>query len=218
MRKRVGKAIYVFLCSLMGMLLFAIFHRSVMVIYFILLNNNFDLYSFGFSENAMRALDFFTLLLALFFGGWYGTALGLHWYRLVYEGPFKPGLLHGVIPHHMRKNRPHVPEARVQQSAVKPAPAKIVHVQQHPQKRMDSINVFSQLEKMAPAGIMPWDFDDDEFTSAPVAPKKTVKRKPRATAAAKEKEAKPAKARKAAPRKRTAKAKTTTKVTEAEAV
>lgn len=194
---------YVFLCALMGMILFAIFHRSLVFIYYMLLNSNFEVYSMGVSEGLLRALDFFTLLVMLFFGGWYGTALGLHWYRLVYEGQTRTGLFHGFVPHHWRKHRPHAPEHKVEHKpvhhhapakAAAPArPAKIVHIQ--PQaKTMDSINVFEQLKAMGPShgGAMPWDFDDidDEQPLRMAASKsakggsasggKPAKRKPRA--------------------------------------
>ena len=52
-------------------------------------------------------MDFFTMIAALFLGGWYGTLLGMDWYSIVY-GPNaeKPaGLFHGFLPHHMRGYR-----------------------------------------------------------------------------------------------------------------
>lgn len=105
MRKAATKALYLFLCSILGMVLFAMLHRSIFVLYDLLLMMDYDMYSLGMSAVAIQALDFFTLLLALFVGGWYGTLLGIDWYALVY-GPSvdKPtGIFHGFVPHQWRK-------------------------------------------------------------------------------------------------------------------
>lgn len=198
----------------MGMVLFTIFHRSLMVIYYMLLNNDFQRFSFGMTEATLRSLDFFTLLITLFFGGWYGTGLGIHWYRLVYEGPHRAGLFRAVIPHHWRKDHHHQPHARPAahpSAAPVPAPAakapRVVHVQAHA-KKMDSINVFEQLQAMRPRVAMPWDIDDIEDTEVErSAAKKPAKRKARATTAK-------AKPRKTAARKKSTRSKQPAAVTE----
>ena len=104
MRKASSKALYLFLCSILGMVLFAMLHRSIFVLYDILLFSNFSTYSFGLSTVGIGVLDFLTMLGALFLGGWYGVLLGMDWYAIVY-GPTaeKPaGLFHGFLPHHWR--------------------------------------------------------------------------------------------------------------------
>lgn len=189
MRKRVGKALYVFLCSLMGMVLFAMLHRALAVIYYILLNSDFDQFSLGLTEGSLQALDFLTLLMALFLGGWYGTALGIHWYRLVYEGPFAPGLFHAVIPHHWRKARSVSRELHPQHSTASPhlngvrrpltkeQPAKIVHMPAH-SRRMDSIDVFETFKSMPKQPAQSWDLEDLEKQEVATKPA----RKPKAPA------------------------------------
>ncbi len=66
---------------------------------------DFGTYSLGLSEAGILALDFFTMLAALFFGGWYGIVLGLDWYSAVYgaKAEAKAGLFHAIVPHNWRK-------------------------------------------------------------------------------------------------------------------
>ena len=79
------KALYLFLSSLLGMLLVLMFHRSAFVIFDIL----GDYYPASTLLNPnyyyVALADFCTMLLAMFIGGWYGIWLGLHWYKMVYE-------------------------------------------------------------------------------------------------------------------------------------
>lgn len=175
MRRRVGKALYVFLCMIMGMVLFAIFHRAVVVIYYILLNSNFNTYSFGLAESTLRAIDFFSLLVALFFGGWYGTALGLHWYKLVYEDRDSTGLFHGFVPHHWRDRSKTKTDDFVAVSSKPSRPAKIVHHSQS--SRSNSFDIFKTIKPTEAKSPMNWDLDDLTVNED----KETPKRKPRAT-------------------------------------
>lgn len=103
MRKAATKALYLFLCAILGMVLFAMLHRAIFVLYDLLIFVD-SMYAFGFSEIALATIDFFALVLALFLGGWYGTMIGIDWYAMVY-GPnaeIKPGMFHGFIPHKWR--------------------------------------------------------------------------------------------------------------------
>lgn len=107
MRKAVTKSLYLFLCSILGMILFAMLHRALFVIYGILLEVDFTTYSLGLTESAILMIDFLSMLIALFFGGWYGVLLGIDWYSIVY-GPSAPQpakLFHGFVPANFR-NRP----------------------------------------------------------------------------------------------------------------
>lgn len=104
MKKTTIKALYLFLCSILGMVLFGMLHRAVFVLYDLLLVMDYDTYSFGMPPGAISLLDFSSMLVLLFLGGWYGVALGLEWYSMVY-GPNveKPvGLFHGFLPHNWR--------------------------------------------------------------------------------------------------------------------
>lgn len=107
MRKAVTKSLYLFLCSILGMILFAMLHRAIFVLYGLLLQIDFQTYSFGISEAGIYMIDFLTMTAALFLGGWYGTLLGIDWYSIVY-GPNAeyPGkMFHGFVPHHWRSGK-----------------------------------------------------------------------------------------------------------------
>ncbi len=151
MKKTTAKAFYLYLCSILGMILFAMLHRAVFVLYDLLLVMDYDTYAFGMTSRNIMTLDFTTMLIALFLGGWYGVALGIEWYAMVY-GPNaeKPaGLFHGFVPHHWRKtktnsqkiststeNAVHVPVAESKSwsfdDLIKTAPATVTSV---PKKR-----------------------------------------------------------------------------------
>lgn len=107
MKKTTLKALYLFMCAILGMVLFAMLHRAIFVIYDLMLALDFRTYSFGIAESSLMAIDFLSMLVALFLGGWYGTALGIDWYAMVY-GPnstVQAGLFHAFIPHHFKKNK-----------------------------------------------------------------------------------------------------------------
>lgn len=191
MRKAATKALYLFLCSILGMVLFAMLHRAIFVLYDLVLILDFETYSLGMNEAMILTVDFFTMLAALFFGGWYGTLLGIDWYAAVY-GPnaeTKAGLFHGFVPHNWRKaekkNAPTVPVApneapssktikpviKVKSSAVA---SKVINAE--PQK---------SVTKSETASPDAWNFDD--FLKATPEPKKRT-----ASAATKSVKAKPA--------------------------
>jgi hypothetical protein len=79
------KAIYIFLCSLMGALLFLILHNLVVFLYSVALTADYGNLSFGFSYTEFVAIDVITLFLALLGGSLYGIWLGLFWYQKIYE-------------------------------------------------------------------------------------------------------------------------------------
>lgn len=96
------KALYLFLSSLLGMILILMFHRAVFVIYDILGDFYPRLFLLNQPYYYVAAADFLTMLLAMFIGGWYGIWLGLHWYKIVYEDKDKRTWFHGFLPHHWR--------------------------------------------------------------------------------------------------------------------
>jgi hypothetical protein len=107
MKKSTAKALYLYLCSILGMIMLAMLHRAVFVLYDLLLMMDYETYSFGMTERTVLTMDFTTMLVALFLGGWYGIALGLEWYSMVY-GPNadeKVGWFHGFKPHHWRGSK-----------------------------------------------------------------------------------------------------------------
>ena len=91
------KAVYIFLCSLMGALLFLILHRVAVFFYLVLMNYNYSAFSFGLPYWQFLALDYFTLILALLLGGLYGIWVGLYWYEAIYEHGHHGGFVHHVV-------------------------------------------------------------------------------------------------------------------------
>src|ERR1700750_2884137 len=79
-----GKAFYLLLCGLMGALLFVVIERSLALISYLLLSVHPN-WSFGMSYVTLQAINILLLVVAVFFGLWYGIWLGLHWYGWVYE-------------------------------------------------------------------------------------------------------------------------------------
>ncbi len=161
-----GKALYIFLCTLLGIILFLIFHRALVVIAYIVIESNYQPLAWGLTNGDLQTIDFFTMLVALFLGGWYGVWLGLNWYSLVYEGEHSPGLLHGFLPHHYRRSE------RMKRKAARGSEPVHVSVTENAADKIS--NMTSRL---------PWDLDDldedTEMVKKPVRKKvvrKTVKR------------------------------------------
>ncbi len=91
------KSTYVFLCSILGILLFLLVHRLLFFFYLILISANPQIFSRGLNSLEISAIDFFTLILALFGGMWYGIWLGLRWYEAVYEKNTHNGFIGHLI-------------------------------------------------------------------------------------------------------------------------
>lgn len=84
-KSRAKKSLYVFLTSLLGVLLFLIIHRLLVFSYIYLYNVNPQQVSGRLTYYELLAIDFVTLMLALLGGAWYGIWLGLNWYETIYE-------------------------------------------------------------------------------------------------------------------------------------
>ncbi len=96
------KSLYIFLTSLLGMLLFLMLHRSLFVVYEILGNFFPGNIIFDVQPQVIFSIDFFSMILAMFIGGWYGVWLGLDWYKMIYEEREGRQWFHGFLPHHWR--------------------------------------------------------------------------------------------------------------------
>lgn len=185
MRKVAIKALYLFLCSILGMVLFAMLHRAIFVLYDLVLIYDFEVYSFGMNQSTLLAVDFLTMIAALFFGGWYGTVLGIDWYARVY-GPnaeIKAGLFHGFIPHHWRGEKdvsqvksvmpsiaPVTVKPTAKASSIKPV-AKVTATKTATSKVVTPKSVAKVTTSQAPVMTnTEWNFDD--FLKATPAPKK----------------------------------------------
>lgn len=189
MRKAASKALYLFLCAILGMVLFIMLQRAILFLYNLLIFVD-STYAFGMSSAAILGIDFFTLLLALFFGGWYGTMMGIDWYAMVY-GPnaeVQAGLFHGFLPHHWRGKKAHKTTSKSHQSvparptklsaamsAVAAAPAAISTTVKVPVQEA----VKEAAKVIHREAVREWSFDDliAPSTPKPVAKKKTVVRK-----------------------------------------
>jgi hypothetical protein len=179
MRKAASKALYLFLCAILGMILFVMLHRAIFVLYDLLLFLNVESFAFGMNSMTIDFMDFLTLLVALFLGGWYGTMMGLEWYAMVY-GPnaeFPPGLFHGFIPHHWRGRR--VKKVRSTQMATPSVVAKPAA----PETTSTLVKVpVREIKKESPkTAVREWTFDDlivpKPAPKKRVAVKKTVAKK-----------------------------------------
>ena len=89
------KSLYVFLCSLLGVMLFVMLQKSALLLLTLLTNAQETQQAF---RSDIPVFDTLTFLLALFFGGWYGVWLGLHWYDIVYESG-RGGILRSMFSH-----------------------------------------------------------------------------------------------------------------------
>lgn len=100
----VKKSVYLFLSSILGVLLFLILHRLSVFIYLLLVS--YGIVGGGPSWSYMQflAFDYATLLISLLFGSWYGIWLGNFWYEQVYE----KGEWRGMLAHMRSRYLPQV--------------------------------------------------------------------------------------------------------------
>lgn len=85
------KSLYLFLSSLLGVMLFLVLHRSIVFIYLYLLTQGYLVT--GLTYLQFLVFDYFTLTLTLLFGAWYGIWLGVYWYEKVYVEGSHPGFV-----------------------------------------------------------------------------------------------------------------------------
>ncbi len=91
------KSLYVFLCSLLGMLLFLILHRLLVIGYFSVTSNNL-MQTLTADPILELALEYLSLFFAVLAGSWYGIWLGLGWYTWVYESEnCRQGLVEHIV-------------------------------------------------------------------------------------------------------------------------
>lgn len=179
MSKTSTKALYLFLCSILGMVLFAMLHRAIFVLYdlLILVDNTF---AFGMSASAIQVIDFFALILALFLGGWYGIVLGLEWYSMVY-GPnaeVKAGMFHGFIPHQWRGQKEK--KFANTSNAANKFVAAVSSVAKTPVTTPTIVKVPVATAKQAVQAVREWSFDDlipPTPAAKPAAKKRTAAKK-----------------------------------------
>jgi hypothetical protein len=86
------KSLYLFLTSLLGVMLFLVLDRSIVFFYLYMLAGGYITTSFDYYQ--FLAVDYFTLTIVLMLGAWYGIWLGLYWYERVYEKGSYYGFVH----------------------------------------------------------------------------------------------------------------------------
>lgn len=143
------KSLYVFLSSLLGILLFVTIQRALSLIGLLLLNVDYATYSLGTTPLQVHAWNITTLILAIFFGGWYGIWLGLHWYKIVYEHG-SGGLFHGLAGRFFHDDEQPVIKQVVHHPKLEPE--KIVKPQTHHSRSLDAIEENSSQSR--------WEFDE----------------------------------------------------------
>jgi hypothetical protein len=89
----IKKSLYVYLSSLLGILLFLILHRIVVLIYLLLAGLGYSPFVNEVVSLQFLAFEYLTLILSMMLGAWYGIWVGMHWYEVVYERESHPGLV-----------------------------------------------------------------------------------------------------------------------------
>lgn len=87
------KSLYLFMSSMLGVLLFLILHRLAVFFYLVAVGVGGTPAPVGYSYLVFLAVDFFTLILTLMLGAWYGIWVGMYWYEQVYEKGSHEGLV-----------------------------------------------------------------------------------------------------------------------------
>ena len=88
------KSFYIFLTSILGVLLFLIIDRIAVFIYLYYLATQVLTSGLGYYQ--FLALDYFSLVVLLLLGAWYGIWLGLYWFNKVYEEGSHKGFVNHI--------------------------------------------------------------------------------------------------------------------------
>ena len=97
------KSFYLFLCAILGVLLFTIIHRAILLGLIILANNSSNANFYNLNTIDFLSINYGSLIIFVLAGAWYGIWLGLHWYRIVYEDG-KGGILRRFTGRPMNNN------------------------------------------------------------------------------------------------------------------
>jgi len=87
------KSLYIYLSSLMGVLLFLTLHRVVFFFLSILGAYGIEPLQSDVSSLLFMGIEYFTLILAMMLGAWYGIWVGLYWFEKVYVEGNHPGVV-----------------------------------------------------------------------------------------------------------------------------
>lgn len=97
------KSLYIFLSSLLGMLLFLIIHRLAVFCLLMLQSSGNKLFTLNMPYLEFLAWDYFSLLLTLLGGAWYGIWVGSYWYEKVYNECSHLGLVSHISENYWPK-------------------------------------------------------------------------------------------------------------------
>ncbi len=170
------KALYLFLTSLLGMILLLMLHRSLFVIYDVMGSFFPGTPLFSLDARMVFTVDFISMLVAMFIGGWYGIWLGLDWYKMIYEERDSREWFHGFLPHNWRgyhARRDHKKSIASQKTDMSPKQINM----QGPVASSRRIESFASF-RAAPRDNA-WSFDDVEAPKAVVKPKRKAVAKKR---------------------------------------
>jgi hypothetical protein len=81
----------------LGVLLFLILHRTIVLAYLFLEISNYSFFASDMPYFQILAIEYVSLMLFLFFGAWYGIWIGQHWYKNIYEEKSYEGVVKNVI-------------------------------------------------------------------------------------------------------------------------
>ena len=90
----------------MGGLLVLIIHRVVVFFYLIIQSSGYLSFDLGLSYLEFLAWDYFTLIVAVLLGFWYGIWVGGYWYELIYEQGTHGGLVHHLVERYFPISKP----------------------------------------------------------------------------------------------------------------
>ncbi|PIR96517.1 MAG: hypothetical protein COT92_00605 [Candidatus Doudnabacteria bacterium CG10_big_fil_rev_8_21_14_0_10_42_18] len=103
--KGLKKSLYLFLSSLLGVLLFLVLHRIVVFFYLYISDSGLVSSGNGLGYLYFLAIDYFTLIITLMLGAWYGIWLGIYWYEKVYEEGSHNGLAAHIVENYWPKKK-----------------------------------------------------------------------------------------------------------------
>lgn len=183
MKNKSGKALYLLLTSIVGILLFVLLQRAALTIWVILSSYSMAGLSGKVSDAALQMIDGYSMLIALFVGAWYGIWVGLNWHQELYGDDRAPRMLHRFLPHSMR---PSVYSDALTNLSVSEQTAEAVPVVRKAKPRIIKTKSTIKSTVVEPKEVIAWSFEDlaAEKAQKKVAPKRTRAQRPKKLAPA----------------------------------
>lgn len=91
------KSLYYFLSALLGALMFLILHRLLVFFFLYMLAAGYIQTGLGYYQ--FLVLDYFSLIISILLGAWYGIWLGMYWYEKVYGAGGRGGFVSHLSGH-----------------------------------------------------------------------------------------------------------------------